>query len=158
MRHSNINPCKISHFAANWLLFGHGSAITILAVDDDAAAAAAPDTVYRIAQPQAAGVACVAGHPQLPLFAYAEHSNEARIFVVHWPDFRVLCTLLSDDHGLPVQRRRSRRILSLAFSESEHLAVLTGFPDFVLEVWNWRTQRKLTEQATGVITDLQYIE
>lgn len=159
MRHSNINPCKISHITGNLLLFGHGSAITILNIDDDDA----PETTHRIAKPQADGVACVAGHPQLPLFAFAEHSNEARIFVVHWPDFRALCTLAAapplDGHGQPVRtRRRTRRILSMAFSESEHLAVLTGFPDFVLEVWNWRTQRKLTEQATGVFSDLQYIE
>lgn len=153
MRHSNLDHSKISNICGDLLIFGHGSALTILNVHNGA------ETLYRIAKPLADGVSCLAGHSQLPLFAYAEHSNDARVFVVHWPDFRVLCTLTTPGQPSDVDvRRRTRRILSLSFSETEHLAVLTGFPDFVLEIWNWRSQRKLTEEATGVFTDLQYIK
>lgn len=159
-------------------MFGHGSAITFLNVND------ATETFYRVCRPHADGFSCLAGHMRLPLFAYAEQSNAARIHVVQWPDMRPLCTLHPDavsamsatsvpsDGVDPVasaatsrastdagnRTKTVRRILSISFGETEHLAVLTGYPDFVLEIWNWRTGRRLIERATEVFTDVQYLK
>lgn len=167
VRHSRINVCRLSHIGGKLLVFGHGSAITVCSLDD---APATGDGLYRALRPASDGVACVAGHPQLLLFAYAEQAYESRIFVVEWPDARVLATLCRSGTDTAADAapqlqvpggggglRKSRRILSLAFSDTEHLAVLTGYPNFTLEVWNWRTQRKMGEQATDLFSDLQYI-
>lgn len=164
VRNTQLYRNKIGYIGTeDVFIFGTGSAITFVRLDADGNASQ-PDLYYTATKPHVDGVACLVGHPSLPLFAFAEHSNASRMFIVQYPDFRQLCTMFPSDAedgavgAAASQARKSRRILSMAFSETEHLAVLTGYPSFALEVWNWRTQRRLIEQPTGVVTDLQRIK
>lgn len=96
------------------------------------------------------GVACLAGHLVYDIFAYAENSMQSRIFLYTYPEMKLIETLTSPDHSF-------RRILCLAFSETDNLVVLTSNPDYSLEVWNWRANVLLFSTPTDQISDTQYI-
>lgn len=135
------------------LIIGHGSAILCLDLNDG------QERNFRVAKPFADGVSVVCGHASVPMFAFAEQCNSARVFVLTYPDFRIVCQLIpnpatSGGDEKPIVRR----VCSMVFSEAEHLMVLTGFPSYELEVWNWRTQKLLGVQETGILTDMQFLK
>lgn len=137
------------------LILGHGSSVLCIDVNDGT------EHVFRVAKPFADGVSNVTGHSKMLMFAFAEQNNASRVFVLSYPDFKKVACIMppaqasteSGDTKPPV-----RRICSIAFSESEHLIVLTGYPHYELEVWNWRTQKMMGSHETGLITDLQFIK
>lgn len=47
--------------------------------------------------------------------------------------------------------------LSLDFSETDHLVALTSLPHYLIEVWNWRTDRLLAVQQTDLFVDDKFI-
>lgn len=51
----------------------------------------------------------------------------------------------------------TRRYIFLEFSETEHLVALTGIPEYMIEIWNWRTGKLLVQQETGILSDFQHL-
>lgn len=47
--------------------------------------------------------------------------------------------------------------ISLEFSETEHIVALTSLPQYLIEIWNWRTDRLMVYQPTDLITDDKFI-
>lgn len=43
------------------------------------------------------------------------------------------------------------------FSETEHIIALTSLPQYLIEVWNWRTDRLMVSQPSGLITEDKFI-
>lgn len=107
-------------------------------------------TFQRMMDQHGDGVSCCAGHRVYDVYAYAEGSTKANIFIYSLAEQRLIGTLINAEHEY-------RRILSICFSETDHLVVLTGNPDYILEVWNWRTEKLLVSQKTEQISDMQYI-
>ncbi|XP_045540387.1 cilia- and flagella-associated protein 43 [Papilio machaon] len=87
------------------------------------------------------GVDVIAGH-RSNIFVFAEKVNNPRIFVLSYPRFNQLA-LLKD---LDVNRYKS-----LCMMEGDLIATFSGFPNYLLTVWNWRTQQRLVALPTGVI-------
>ncbi|KPJ04764.1 hypothetical protein RR46_02461 [Papilio xuthus] len=76
------------------------------------------------------------------IFVFAEKVTNPRIFVLSYPRFNQLA-LLKD---LDVNRYKS-----LCMMEGDLIATFSGFPNYLLTVWNWRTQQRLVALPTGVI-------
>ncbi|XP_013178789.1 PREDICTED: cilia- and flagella-associated protein 43 [Papilio xuthus] len=87
------------------------------------------------------GVDVIAGH-RSNIFVFAEKVTNPRIFVLSYPRFNQLA-LLKD---LEVNRYKS-----LCMMEGDLIATFSGFPNYLLTVWNWRTQQRLVALPTGVI-------
>ncbi|XP_055586101.1 cilia- and flagella-associated protein 43 isoform X2 [Uranotaenia lowii] len=95
------------------------------------------------------GVSCLTGHRNFSIYAFAESCTLPKIFVVAYPANSVLFNLEGDG--------KSASYVSLCFSESEYLVVLTGEPDYSLEVYVWRSKEILIKRPTGVLTNLQRV-
>lgn len=148
-----MNRGTVSFIGKDVLIIGHGSAIHCINIKDGT------EHTFRVTRPLADGVSHVNGHPTMPMFAFGEQSNSARVFIMTYPDFRKVC-VLSVPHTSAGGDDKSavRRVCSMVFSDTEHLMVLTGFPSYELEVWNWRTAKLLGAQPTGILTDMQFIK
>ncbi|KAM3957531.1 cilia- and flagella-associated protein 43 [Aphomia sociella] len=87
------------------------------------------------------GVDVIAGHKS-QLFAFAEKTKNARIFIVTYPSFLILAELQDMDIN---------RYKGLCMMECDLVAGFSGFPNYVLSVWNWRTHQRLISVPTNVI-------
>ncbi|XP_030024874.2 LOW QUALITY PROTEIN: cilia- and flagella-associated protein 43 [Manduca sexta] len=87
------------------------------------------------------GVDVVAGH-RTNLFAFAEKVKNARIFIVTYPSFNIITELKDTDVN---------RYKGLCLMECDLVAGFSGFPDYLISVWNWRTKQRLISLPTGVI-------
>lgn len=153
VRQSKLNRGTVSFIGNDTLIVGHGSAILCVDLKNGT------EHTFRVAKPLADGVSDVSGHATMSMFAFAEQCNTARVFIMTYPDFKKVCMLSAPQTTSGGDEQpRIRRICSMVFSESEHLIVLTGFPSYELEVWNWRTQKLLGVQETGILTDMQFIK
>lgn len=154
VRQSKLNRGTVSFIGREVLVTGHGSAILCIDVTNGT------EHTFRVAKPFADGIACVCGHAMLPMFAFAEQCNSAKVFIMSYPEFKKVCMLTPSPHvgGGDGDKPKMRRVCSMVFSETEYLLVLTGLPSYELEVWNWRSQTLLGVQETGILTDMQFIK
>lgn len=86
----------------------------------------------------AGGVSQLAVKVDGNIFAYAETGMSPNILVYSYPEFEKCATLKG---GAKLAYR------SLAFSYSDHLAGLSGLPEFELTVWDWKAETKLCSSA-----------
>ncbi|XP_072937186.1 cilia- and flagella-associated protein 43 [Epargyreus clarus] len=87
------------------------------------------------------GVDVIAGH-RTHLFAFAEKTKHARIFVVNYPTFNILAELKDMDVN---------RYKGLCMMECDLIAGFSGFPNYMISVWSWRTHHRLLSIPTGVV-------
>ncbi|XP_052758643.1 cilia- and flagella-associated protein 43 [Galleria mellonella] len=87
------------------------------------------------------GVDVIAGHKS-QMFAFAEKTKNARIFIVMYPSFVILSELQDKDVN---------RYKGLCMMECDLIAGFSGFPNYLISVWNWRTHQRLISVPTGVI-------
>ncbi|XP_047515252.1 cilia- and flagella-associated protein 43 [Pieris napi] len=87
------------------------------------------------------GVDVIAGH-RSHVFAFAEKAKNPRIFVLQYPSFHILAELADPD---------VKRYKGLCMMECDLIAAFSGFPNYVMTVWSWRTHQKLISVPTGVV-------
>lgn len=168
----------LTFITKNVIAFGRGSTITFINLDNGR------EHVYRCLKTDSSnktdpktgnikGVACIAGHKSYAIFAFAELTISPRIMLLSYPDFRHITTLGSKNVIDALAIIMSNRIfvypndvlvgfqideyLSLDFSESDHLVAITSLPHYLIEVWNWRTDRLLAVQPTDLFVDDKFI-
>ncbi|GJQ81907.1 hypothetical protein Trydic_g3740, partial [Trypoxylus dichotomus] len=95
------------------------------------------------------GVSCIAGHRTFPVFAFAEKSQTASIFVLTCPEFNSISKLPGGTED---------GYISLAFSEAEYLISLSGIPSFKITVWNWRNGERINSRETNLDTPNQLLK
>lgn len=95
-------------------------------------------------------ITAIAGHRIYPLFAYAEMGFQPSIIVALYPSFTVVQTLTAGESDF--------KYLELLFNESDHLVGLTGYPDYALNVWDFRKNRLLATEKTELISNEQHIK
>lgn len=96
------------------------------------------------------GLSCMAGHRNESILAISEMSGNRRIILLAYPSLQCISTLsLGHGEGDGVRGTTSPYYRCIQFSETEHIVALTSFPDYELEVWNWRTGTLLLTQPTG---------
>lgn len=104
------------------------------------------------------GLSCMAGHRNESILAISEMSCNRRIILLAYPSLQCISTLSlgrsEDGRG---RETASPYYRCIQFSETEHVIALTSFPDYELEVWNWRTGTILLTQPTGVKHFNQFI-
>lgn len=95
-------------------------------------------------------ISAIAGHRTYPLFAYAEMSFQPSIIVALYPSFNIVQTVTAgvDDF----------RYLALIFNDSDHLIGLTGYPNYSLNVWDFRKNRLLSSENSGLVSNEQYLK
>lgn len=104
------------------------------------------------------GLSCMAGHRNESILAISDMSCNRRIILLAYPSLRCISTLsLGRDEDGGVRAATSPHYRCIQFSETEHVVALTSFPDYELEVWNWRTGTLLLVQPTGVNHFNQFI-
>lgn len=104
------------------------------------------------------GLSCMAGHRNESILAISEMSFNRRIILLAYPSLQCISTLsLGRDEDGGVRATASPHYRCIQFSETEHVVALTSFPDYELEVWNWRTGTLLLAQPTGVNHFNQFI-
>ncbi|KAL4710286.1 hypothetical protein ACJJTC_003566 [Scirpophaga incertulas] len=84
------------------------------------------------------GVDVIAGH-KTNTFAFAEKVNHGRIFIMNYPTFNIVAEL---------KDANVNRYKGLCMMECELLAGFSGFPNYLVTVWNWRTQQQLQSVPT----------
>ncbi|CAK1544292.1 unnamed protein product [Leptosia nina] len=100
------------------------------------------ESVYVANSPEKGdGVDVVAGHRSL-VFAFAEKVRNPRIFVVQYPSFHVLAELKDSDVN---------RYKGICMMECDLVAGFSGFPNYIMSIWSWRTHQKLLTVPTGVV-------
>ncbi|CAH2104151.1 unnamed protein product [Euphydryas editha] len=87
------------------------------------------------------GIDVITGH-RSHLFAFAEKTKHPRIFIVNYPTFQILAELKDTDVN---------RYKGLCMMESDLIAGFSGFPNYLISVWSWRTNQRLASIPTGVI-------
>ncbi|CAK1602687.1 unnamed protein product [Parnassius mnemosyne] len=87
------------------------------------------------------GVDVIAGH-RSNIFVFAEKTEHPRIFVLIYPTFQELAQLKDTEVN---------RYKGLCMMECDLVAGFTGFPNYLVTVWNWRTQQRLLALPTGVV-------
>ncbi|KAJ0182154.1 hypothetical protein K1T71_002876 [Dendrolimus kikuchii] len=87
------------------------------------------------------GVDVIAGH-RSHIFAFAEKVNNARIFIVAYPSFGILAELKDTDVN---------RYKGLCMMECDLVVGFSGFPNYLISVWNWRTKQRLLSLPTGIV-------
>ncbi|GAB0093714.1 uncharacterized protein DMENIID0001_088880 [Sergentomyia squamirostris] len=97
------------------------------------------------------GISCIAGHRSLQIFALAEFSQTPSILIQSYPSFETIYRLQNKESGLITN------YLCLAFSETEYLIALTGVPNFILEIWCWRSGQLLSSKKSGIAASDQMI-
>lgn len=95
-------------------------------------------------------ITAIAGHRTYPLFAYAEMSFRPSVIVALFPSFNIVQTLTAGGNDF--------KYLSLIFNDSDHLVGLTGYPNYSLNVWDFRKNRHLTSEKTGLVSNEQYLK
>lgn len=100
--------------------------------------------------PSQKSISAIAGHRIYPLFAYAETGFQPSIIVALYPSFGVVQTLTAGEHDF--------KYLDLIFNESDHLVGLTGYPNYSLNVWDFRKNRLLTRMKTDLHSNEQHIK
>ncbi|XP_059058121.1 cilia- and flagella-associated protein 43 [Achroia grisella] len=87
------------------------------------------------------GVDVIAGHKS-QMFAFTEKTKNARIFIVTYPSFVILSELRDADVN---------RYKGLCMMECDLIAGFSGFPNYLISVWSWRTRQRLVSVPTGVM-------
>ncbi|XP_063239034.1 uncharacterized protein LOC134540305 [Bacillus rossius redtenbacheri] len=88
------------------------------------------------------GVRCLAGHPTLALFAFAEMCLRPRILVLSYPSLSLVSTLTGKSGG---------GYLSLVLTETDLAVSLSAYPKFAVTVWSWRKGERLAWQESGLV-------
>lgn len=95
------------------------------------------------------GVKCLAGCPTEPLFAFAEKcSTDPRILVLTYPAFEKIAILSDQKLG---------EYSLLEFTEHECLVALKGLPSYEIQLWSWRSGKKLMYKRTGILSSNQIL-
>ncbi|XP_049868319.1 cilia- and flagella-associated protein 43 isoform X1 [Pectinophora gossypiella] len=76
------------------------------------------------------------------MFAFAEKVKHARIFIVTYPSLTIVTQLKDTDIN---------RYKGLCMMEGELVAGFSGYPNYMVTVWSWRTCQRLLALPTGVI-------
>ncbi|XP_063891413.1 cilia- and flagella-associated protein 43 [Helicoverpa armigera] len=87
------------------------------------------------------GVDALAGHRSF-MFAFAEKSKNPRILIMTYPKFFLLAELKDPD---------AKRYKAVCMMESDLIAGFSGFPNYVLSIWCWRTNNRLISVETGPV-------
>uniref|UniRef100_A0A182MQ64 Cilia- and flagella-associated protein 43 n=1 Tax=Anopheles culicifacies TaxID=139723 RepID=A0A182MQ64_9DIPT len=90
------------------------------------------------------GISCLTGHKLFPILAFAERCTNPRILLISYPANTVLYVLEGECS-----------YTALCFSESELLVALTGVPDYMLEVYAWRSKELLSKKPSSIYCDFQ---
>ncbi|XP_041975402.1 cilia- and flagella-associated protein 43 [Aricia agestis] len=94
------------------------------------------------------GVDVIAGY-KTNTFAFAEKCTPTpRILVMTYPALKIVAEL--KDHEV-------NRYKALAMMENELLAGVSGFPQYALSVWSWRSRQRLLSIPTAVVRRRQSI-
>lgn len=96
------------------------------------------------------GLSCLVGHRNQTMFAFGEMSSKPKIILLTYPEFTHIITLENPQTHGPY--------ISLDFSETEHLVAITALPEFLIEIWNWRTGKLLAIEETGLTKEIQWIK
>lgn len=94
------------------------------------------------------GVATIAGHRTLNIFAFAEKRTNPSIFIKTYPNFEELFVLKDGD---------SRGYLQIAFSESSLFVTIGDLPGFIVTIWNWRLGVKIASKPGSILEEQQAI-
>ncbi|XP_061707746.1 LOW QUALITY PROTEIN: cilia- and flagella-associated protein 43 [Cydia pomonella] len=86
------------------------------------------------------GVDVIAGH-RSTMFAFAEKVRNPRIFILTFPSMLIMTEL----RDLDVNRYKG-----LCMMEGDLVCGFSGFPNYVVTVWSWRTAQRLLCLETGV--------
>ncbi|XP_026314453.1 uncharacterized protein LOC113226139 [Hyposmocoma kahamanoa] len=86
------------------------------------------------------GVDVIAGHRSF-MFAFAEKVKHPRIFIMSYPTFTNLAELKDVDVN---------RYKGLCVLEGDLVAGFSGFPNYLVTVWSWRSCQRLICVPTGV--------
>ncbi|XP_038207822.1 cilia- and flagella-associated protein 43 [Zerene cesonia] len=76
------------------------------------------------------------------IFTFAEKVKNPRIFILQYPSFHILAELKDTDVN---------RYKGLCMMECDLVAGFSGFPNYILTVWSWRTHQRLINVPTGVV-------
>lgn len=95
-------------------------------------------------------ITAIAGHRIYPLFAYAEMSFKPSVIVALYPNFSVVQTLTAGVNDF--------KYLAMVFNDSDHLVGLTGYPNYALNVWDFRKNRLLASEKSGLTSNEQHIK
>ncbi|XP_035446277.2 cilia- and flagella-associated protein 43 [Spodoptera frugiperda] len=86
------------------------------------------------------GVDVLGGHRSY-MFAFAEKVRYPRVFIIAYPSLSVVAELKDMDVN---------RYKGICMMESDLIATFTGFPNYLVNVWCWRTNQRLLSIPTGV--------
>lgn len=108
------------------------------------------------------GLSCMAGHRNESIMAISDMVRYRRIILLAYPSLQSISTFSSGGGGDGNGGDAGHAMTSpyyrcIQFSETEHVIALTTFPDYELEVWNWRTGTLLLAQPTRVKHFNQFI-
>ncbi|XP_052747310.1 cilia- and flagella-associated protein 43 isoform X2 [Bicyclus anynana] len=87
------------------------------------------------------GVDVISGHKS-HFFAFTEKTKNPRIFVVSYPSFSIMSELKDTDVN---------RYKGLCVMESDMIAAFSGFPNYLISVWSWRSNQRLLSIQTDVV-------
>ncbi|XP_033160892.1 uncharacterized protein LOC117141511 [Drosophila mauritiana] len=87
-------------------------------------------------------ISCFAGHNRFPLFAFAEVVLRPNIYIYRYPDMAKFSSI--PPHMMSYT--------DIRFSELDLLIAVSGYPDYCLCVFNYRTGTLVLEQFTNVPT------
>ncbi|XP_022821097.1 cilia- and flagella-associated protein 43 isoform X2 [Spodoptera litura] len=86
------------------------------------------------------GVDVLGGHRSY-MFAFAEKVRYPRIFIISYPSLTTVVEIKDMDVN---------RYKGICMMESDLVATFTGFPNYLVTVWCWRTNQRLLSIPTGV--------
>ncbi|CAH0602825.1 unnamed protein product [Chrysodeixis includens] len=86
------------------------------------------------------GVDALAGHKS-SLFAFSEKTKNGRIFIVTYPKFYKLAEL---------RDTTVNRYKALCMMEADLIAGFTGFPNYCINIWCWRTNQRIYSVETNI--------
>lgn len=91
---------------------------------------------------------------QNPIFAFADQTNKtSRIIVLKYPEQSIVSVLESS-------KETNEKIIEykcIQFSQTEHIIGLKSFPNFEIEIWNWRSKHLIVSQNSNFFFDKQLI-
>lgn len=95
-------------------------------------------------------ITCIAGHTQNPIFAFGDQKvKSSRIIVQKYPEQNLISVLESSEQLTEYK--------CIQFSQTEHIIALKSFPNYEIEIWNWRSRELIFSQNTNFYFDQQFI-